>query len=54
MFFYLNIPFKLIVSDALRIAINMSVFLEHFRTEYNKNNILIFEKGSGLLMLRFY
>jgi len=28
MLFYINIPFKLIVSDALRIAINMSVFLK--------------------------
>jgi len=28
MLFYINIPFKLIVSDELRIAINMSVFLK--------------------------
>jgi len=29
MLFYINIPFKLIVSDTLRIAKNMSLFLEH-------------------------
>ena len=28
MLFYINIPFKLIVSDALRIELNMRVFLK--------------------------
>ena len=40
MLFYINIPFKLIVNDALRIAIKHECL---FRTLIHKNNILISE-----------